>query len=329
MQSFETLEQEFGRFADYTKEQTVACSSGTSALHLGFEALQLPQGSKVILSDYNMIACARAVTLAGLVPVFVDCTDNLLIDPFQVAKYLEDSGHGRAVRAILATHIYGRSCDMQSLHDLAGKYGLMVVEDLAEAHGVPPHPNTHAACYSFYKNKIIAGEEGGAVCFKEQVHADKAKCLRSLGFTEAHDYFHIPRGHNYRLANCLAKKVLDSLRNYRMNVQMRRNIEEWYDKYCPADWRCTKRDAVWVYDIRIPMLDMENKYKIVEKLNREGIAARHSFQRMTAQQEYREGGLGFTKAAKASIEVLYLPVDPVNTTENCCKKAFDIIRSVI
>ena len=164
MEMFQKLEAEFGKFAGYTAEQMVACSSGTSAIHLALEALQLPQGSEVILCDYNMVACARAVTLAGFTPHFVDCNEKLLIDPNEVAKYIEEymdlfpqRYSLNPVSAIICTHIYGRACDMGAIDDIAAKYELKVIEDLAEAHGISPHPNTDAACWSFYKNKIIAG----------------------------------------------------------------------------------------------------------------------------------------------------------------------------
>ncbi len=162
MEAYQLLESEFGRWVGV--ENVVACSSGTAALHLALESLQLQAGSEVILGDFNMIACARAVTLAGLKPVFVDCCDDLTMDPDLVRSRCEVDG-GKA-EAILATHIYGRRCDMKEIHSVARDYDLFVVEDLAEAHGVHPHVDTDASCWSFYRNKIVAGEEGGAVAFK-------------------------------------------------------------------------------------------------------------------------------------------------------------------
>lgn len=339
MEDYKHLEIEFGKFGGYTKEQMVCCSSGTASLHLALEALKLPLGSEVILSDFNMIACARAVTLAGLKPVFVDCNKKLLIDPILVSDYLEYNKDNfntayivSKVSAILCTHIYGRSCDMQSIHDIAGKYDIRVIEDLAEAHGIPPHPNTDAACWSFYKNKIIAGEEGGAVGFEDEKCAMLARSLRSLGFTDGHDYTHIPRGHNYRLANCLAKKIVESLHNYKQNLQMRRITEQSYNNYCPDAWRMPERDVPWVHDLRIPGLTTSRQGAIVEALRSKRIEARLSFKPMSTQTEYeRLGGVGI-EAESASREIVYLPLLDqygYDFSDSQCKRTFDIITKLV
>ena len=77
---YQRLEKLWAEMNDLSSEGMVACSSGTAALHLALESLKLPNGSYVAVPDYTMIACARAVTLAGLKPVFIDCTSDLLID---------------------------------------------------------------------------------------------------------------------------------------------------------------------------------------------------------------------------------------------------------
>lgn len=332
LESYRKLELEFGRWSGMVN--MAVCSSGTAALHLAFEALRLKPGARVAVPSYAMIACGRAVTLAGLEPVFVDCRrSDLTICPEHLADVLES---GRGVEAILAVHVYGRSCDMPAIVDLAMKYGCFVVEDLAEAHGLPSHPNTHAACWSFYKNKVIAGEEGGAVAFKEQPLRALACQLRNVGFTEAHDYTHIPRGHNYRMANLLAEPIRRSLREYATNLQDRRRIEANYDYDCPREWRQSPRVVPWVYDLRIPGMRKDVQRTIVERLRRFGIAARYGFQCLSNQDEYRgktqivpsKGGDNLPETKAASREVIYLPLTPDMTSERI-KKAFDTIKRTL
>lgn len=301
------------------------CSSGTAALHLALETLNLPPGSEVILPDFTMIACARAVVKAGLIPVFVDCNPmNLLMRP-----ELIEAAVTRRTEAIMAVHVYGRQCDMDSIHMIAANSDLAVIEDLAEAHGVPPHPNTDAACWSFYGNKIIGGEEGGAAAFLEESHAARAKKLRCLGFTDDHDYTHIPRGENYRLANSLANLILASLRRSGENIAKRRIVEGWYRSLCPFHWSLPRRDAVWVYDLRIPGMFKEEQKALVGALNAAGIAARYSFKPMSTQPEfinYKVIGKE-EQAARAAREVIYLPVYP-DTPLQDVSKAFKVIREV-
>lgn len=361
MQPFEQLEKDWAAFNNLDPAGMVACSSGTAALHLALESFQLPLGSEVIVPDFTMIACARAVTLAGLTPVFVDCDERLLMD----VKLTGPGFDWSKVGAVMLVHIYGRKCDDGWWNHWAVHQGVKVVEDLAEAHGAKPHPETDAMCTSFYKNKIVAGEEGGAVWFRDPAHAALARQLRSLGFTEAHDFDHVPRGHNYRMSNAHAELILTSLANYDCLVNGweeshqilgmhvvpirswkagRREIESWYDEFCPAEWRMPPRDAVWVYDLRIPGLTRDKQRSIVEALNAEGIAARMSFLPMSRQQEYKDcrtvsnpakrearandvylADYLETAANAASREVFYLPVQPGVATRANCRKAFDVI----
>src|SRR5262245_38100583 len=242
----ERLEMEWARWNNL-EDTVVACSSGTAALHLALETLRLPPGSGVIVPDYTMIACARAVVLAGLTPLFVDVKPDLTIDPVSIMEAVDCN---QWVRAVMPVHLYGRRCDMKEIHAVAQQYKLHVIEDLAEAHGVRPHPLSYAACWSFYKNKIVHGDEGGAVWFGGE-GTILARSLRCLGFTDAHDFSHIPRGHNYRLSDTHAHLILDCIPRANNDLQFRRRVESWYNTYCPAECRMPPRDVVWVYDLRI------------------------------------------------------------------------------
>lgn len=323
MEAYQELELAWGKYTD--GDHVVACSSGTAALHLALEALALPLGSEVVLPDFTMVSCARAVAMAGLVPVFVDCTPRLVIDPALVETAVTPR-----TRAVMAVHVYGRSCDMPALADVCGKYDLYLLEDSAEAHGLPPHPSTDATCWSFYRNKIVAGEEGGAVAFACGDLAKRAKKLRSVGFTEEHDYTHIPRGHNYRLANCLARQVLDSLKNVDANQKTRREMERVYDAKCPEKWRMPYRDCVWVYDVRIAGMTPWAQSEAVRQLNRASIAARHGFKPMSSQKEFRGcRRLKGDSAALAAREVIYLPVNPGTDAERTAERAFDVLQRTL
>jgi perosamine synthetase len=315
MQPFLDLES---RFAEFTKQPNmVVCSSGTAALHLALEAIGV-KNRYVIVPDVTMIACARAVVLAGATPVFAPCDDRGLLNVNVLERYVRTCD----CAAIMAVHMYGRRCLMNIIHEIAGD--IPVVEDLAEAHCIPAHSATRASCWSFYANKIIHGEEGGAVAFSRSGDAEKAKQLRCLGFTPGHDYMHIPRGHNYRLSNAHAKLILDSLSNYSAEVNHRRAIEAIYNRVLkdvvslqPA------RESPWVYDLRVPGMTYQEQASIVKQLNDVGIAARMCFKPMSIQPEFLDRS---AKASKFSQEVFYLPL--TLTTEEA-EAAADVTRILI
>lgn len=311
----------------------VVCNSGTCACHLALESLRLPLGSEVVCPDYTMVACARAITLAGHIPVFVDCTPDLLMDLDLLDRAL--SHRDSCIRAILCTHIYGRTVPMDEVAALACKYGTYVVEDLAEAHGVQPHRHTDVACWSFYKNKIVAGEEGGGMAFAAPTMARQARQLRSLGFGPDHDFRHVPRGINGRLANALASLIIPNLINVVNIVEERRRIEALYDLHCPEEWTMPPRVVPWVYDCRVRGVGRKDQDVLVQALNLYGIAARHGFKRMSSQAEYRDPHrFRCTKSLDSDVvgvdtEVIYFPIQPGVTTEDVVKRGFEIARKVL
>jgi perosamine synthetase len=327
MEEYERLEHQWATFIGKEPKQVVACSSGTAALHLSLEAMQLQSFSTVLVPDFTMIACARAVSLSSLRPMFIDCNERLLIDPDEL-----DTGLAVAegVGAIMPVHVYGRRCGMGTISMLGKKYGVRVIEDMAEAHGVEIHPDSDAACWSFYRNKIVAGEEGGAVYFKDATRADYARSLRCLGFTEAHDFRHIARGHNYRLANSLAHLIRVSLVKAKDNLETRRRIVGWLDSCCPPSWRMPERDVCWVYDLRLPGIGYAEQDRIVNTLKAHGIQARHGFKPLSEQDEYRyERSIPVGRALKASAEVIYLPLYPASDSAENVRQTMDLLIKTV
>lgn len=337
MQMYEILEKELAEWIGVT--DVVACSSGTAALHLAFECLQLPLGSEVIVPDFCMVACARAVSMAGLVPVFADCGQDGNIDPEEVEKLITDK-----TKAILVVHTYGRTCEMETLISIADGQDreLLIVEDMAEVHGIQPQDYSVAACWSFYRNKIVGGEEGGAVCFPGMNVGEGprlARSLRSQGFTESHDFQHNPRGCNYRLANCLAEKVLNSLAVYDRSIKRRREIEKIYNQRVPHHWQRPPREIPWVYDLRIPGMSSEIQNKVLWGLKQIGIEARYAFKPMHSQMEYRNHRASCradptcrSLAEVLSREAIYLPLSfPQGEVmaDWKAKRIFDLIWQVV
>src|SRR4051794_32420303 len=126
MEEYQLLERELGKWIG--GDGVVACSSGTAALHLALEAFQIPQPHRreVLCPDFTMYACARSISLSGMKSIFVDCNNDLLIDP----KLIESAITDKTI-AIMAVHIYGRLFNMTAIHEIASKYHLFVIEDMA------------------------------------------------------------------------------------------------------------------------------------------------------------------------------------------------------
>lgn len=313
MELYEQLESRWAKFIESDKNHVVACSTGTAALQLALEAFGFPKGSEVIIPDFTMIACARAVTMAGLVPVFVDCKDNLLIDESLIEEKISNK-----TCAIMPVHIYGRVCNLEAILEIANNHGLRVIEDCAEAHGIKRNQETDAQCWSFYKNKIVGGEEGGAVHFKDDVFASLARSIRCMGFTPTHNFKHIIGGMNCRLSNANAEPILESLTYAEANIDKRKRVVEWYDEFMPQEYHMPARQANWVYDIILPEMNYSKKLLLIDVLNAKGIAVRHSFYPMSGQAEYMDSKYPIDtdgKAFEMHRRIMYFPID-INMTKN-------------
>lgn len=312
MQAYEQLELKFAEWVGDAPECAVACNSGTSALHLALEALRmsagLPLNSSILVPEFTMVACARAAVMAGLRPIFVDCGDDLLMHPKELHRISQETSS----RFIMPVHIYGRGCAMRDIAQIADYNNSLIIEDCAEYHGAPISGVSDAYCWSFYKNKIVCGEEGGMVLFYDPNVATLARRLRMQGFTEAHDFLHVPRGFNARMTNSQATMILESLRNVEDNLKKRRDVEQRRIELTPPEWRMPPRDVVWVYDMQVP--EGVKTQSLVQALNANGIAARLAFKPMSEQEEFYFVGVKQTNAYKQSRRVFYLPVTPEMTS---------------
>lgn len=208
----------------------VALSNGTVALQLALMALDLEPGSEVIVTPRSFVASAAVALMAGCRTVFVDVDrDSGNFDPSAV----EAAVTGRT-RAIIAVHLAGWPCDMDSLMAIADRHGLQVVEDCAQAHGAdiggrPVGSFGRVATWSFCQDKIITTcGEGGMVttndrgvwetCWQYKDHGKSIKLANGKPMSLPHfQYVHDTLGSNYRMTEVQAAVG---------RVQLRR-LDEW------------------------------------------------------------------------------------------------------
>ncbi len=210
------FEAELAAFLGTGADEVVACSSGTSALHLAYAALGLGAGDEIITSSVTFSATASAAYQVGATVRFADVdpgTGNL--DPASVAALI-----GPRTRAIVPVHLAGLPADLDELAELASRRGLLLIEDACHALGATYRGrrvaggHADAAVLSFHPVKHITTGEGGAVVFREPSPARAARRLRHHGIERdpAHlsiaspgPWYHevIEQGFNYRLPDLL------------------------------------------------------------------------------------------------------------------------------
>lgn len=302
--TFKTLERKFSKFVG--KKYGVSCNSGTSALHLALLSLGIGKGDEVIVPDYTMAACGFAVSYTGAKLVTVGCGVNLNMD----TSLLEEKITSRT-KAIMTVNIYGRLCDATRIAEIADKYDIPIIEDASESHGVKASTAT-LTCYSFYSNKIIHGEEGGIVVTDNKELRDKMNYLKNMAFNPEHNFFHSDIGYNYRMPDSQAEMIMESLVEVKINLKRRKKIESWYDKWIPLEMRMSRRDVVWVYDIKV-----KDPKMVVDEIQ----GSRYGFKPLSSMPMWEQKTDPFTSLMSSLI--CYLPVSldmTEHNVEKICRK---------
>ena len=218
----------------------LATSNCTTALHLALIALGVGPGDEVLVPSYSFIATANSVLHAGATPVFVDIdarTYNL--DPLLIQEKITPR-----TKAIMPVHQIGLAADIDTIHEIACKHNLVVIEDAATIiggtyKGKPIGAHSKAVCFSFHPRKAITTGEGGMVTTNDAEIAHQVEMLRSHG-ANVSDYArhgagkviieeYPVLGYNYRLTDIQGAvgveqmKKLDWILERRVDVARRYN----------------------------------------------------------------------------------------------------------
>jgi len=209
-------------------KHVIACSSGTTALHLACASIFGP-GDQVLVPDVTYVATANAVTYTGAEPVLVDIhPDTWNIDLAQAERRLTPR-----TRAMIVVHLYGVPCNMDEVLEFANKHDLIVIEDAAEAlggswNGKPCGTMGLCGTFSFYGNKIMTTGEGGAVVTDDDSLAHDLRLLRGQGQSPNQRFWHELVGYNYRMTDLQAAIGITQLQRLAEMLRFRHEVVQTY-----------------------------------------------------------------------------------------------------
>jgi dTDP-4-amino-4,6-dideoxygalactose transaminase len=218
------FEQEFAEYVG--TNHAVAVANGTVALELALRALDIGPGAEIVVPCRTFIASASCVAMCGAVPVMADVDRESQV---LTAETLRKAITPRT-RAVVAVHLAGWPCDMDSILPLTGEFGLKVIEDCAQAHGAqyrerPVGSMGDVGAFSFCQDKIMTtGGEGGMLVTSSEAlwrrtwsYKDHGKNYdatnrdrNEAGFQWVHDSF----GTNWRMTEmqaALGRRMLRKL----------------------------------------------------------------------------------------------------------------------
>lgn len=298
----------------------IGLASGTDALRLAMDALDIGPGDEIITTPFTFIATANTISRAGATPVFVDIDPRTFnINPFQIEPAITER-----TKAILPVHLFGQPADMGAIMELAMRYNLLVIEDSAQAlgatfRGQPVCSFGQIGCLSFYPTKNLgAYGDGGMAITRDDEIADRLRVLRQHGGRVK--YHHERLGYNSRLDELQAAILRVKLRHLAEWTSARQRVAAQYDQLLadlPVTTPYRSPEATHVYHqytIRAPRRDELQAF-----LQERGIGTMVYYpvplhlQPMYAHLGVPEGSL--PEAERAAKEVLSLPIYPELTEE--------------
>lgn len=293
----------------------IALNSGTDALVIAADALNLREGDEVITTPFTFFATGEALSHFGAKPVFVDIDpDTFNMDVGQIESRIT----GRT-KAILPVHLFGQSVDMDPLLQVAKRHGLFVIEDVAQAFGADYSGKKLGAlgdvgAFSFFPSKNLgAFGDGGMLVTDDDALAERARMLRVHGARKK--YHNELVGYNSRLDELQAAILRVKLPHVDEANEGRLRAAETYDRLLGGipgltiPKRAADRTHVYhQYTVRIS----NSRDRVQKLLEDAGIGTMVYYpvpmHRLPVYEHLQAGGLPETERAAA--EVLSLPIWP-------------------
>lgn len=316
----EAFESEFATMSG--AKHAVGVASGTDALILALRACGVQAGDEVITVANTAVPTASAIRAVGAIPVFAEVSDRtLLIDPALVESLITSR-----TRVLLPVHLYGFIAPMRDLLEIAGRHGLLIVEDCAHAHGATldgQHAGTFGdvGCFSFYPTKNIGALGDAGLCITNRSElASKIRYLRMYGFDR--NRIALCDGLNSRLDEIQAAILRVRLRHFAAGQRRRDTIAQRYMEQLrrlsiilPAT--DDRQQHAWHQFV----IRTQHRTAVIESFQRNnigwGIHYEHCLHRMPAFAEFFDQTRSLPVTEKAAREILSIPVSPELTDEEC------------
>ena len=313
------LEEEFADAVGAPYAVTVG--NGTDALRFIFIALGLEPGDEVITVPNTFIATTEAISQAGARVVFVDVRpDTCNMDPALLEAAITPRTKG-----IVPVHLYGQPADMDPILEIAGRHGLWVVEDAAQAHlaeyrGRKAGTMGVAAGFSFYPGKNMgACGEAGAVTTADEALARRVRMIRDHG--QAKKYYHDIEGYNGRCDALQAAALRVKLRHLpAWNEARRAHAARYLERLAEIDGVTLPVVAEGVLPVwHLFVVQVEARDAVMAAMQEKGVAcALHYPVPLHLQNAYARMGLGegsFSVTEAYARRLLSLPMFPELTNE--------------
>jgi dTDP-4-amino-4,6-dideoxygalactose transaminase len=293
-------------FCSYLKcENSLGVSSGTDALLIALMAIDIKPGDEVIVPAYSFFATAGVVARLNAIPVFTDIdpvTFNIDISDFE--KKISSK-----TKAVIPVHLYGQSCDMEPIIEIAKKHNIKVIEDAAQAIGVQYKDGRYVGtigdigCFSFFPSKNLGCfGDGGLVTTNDKELAGKLKILRVHGGHPK--YYHKIIGGNFRLDAIQAAVINVKLPYLNGWSEARRKNAQLYNKFF-VDAKLAEETGHTSFDDKNKVLLPKAVYKSETRNPKSGIMNYHIYNQYIIRTQKRNEVREFLTKNNVGTEIYY------------------------
>ena len=219
------LEQDFAKALGVS--HCVACSSGTSSVHLTIAALDLDPGDEVIVPPITDIGSILPILWQNAIPVFADVdSQTMVLDPIAVEKQIT-----LHTRAVMAVHLAGMPCPMDELQSICRRHNIVLIEDCSQAYWAEYHGKLVGSigdlgCFSLQQSKHMSCGEGGLMVTSNEAYAQRAQLFadkawpRGSGSLGAARFLFLSQ--NYRMSELSGAVAWAQLKKVKATVERRR-----------------------------------------------------------------------------------------------------------
>ena len=334
-----------------------AVNSGTAALHLAVDALNLKSTDEVIVTCLSFVASSNAIVYCGVKPVFCDIEeDTMNIDPDKIEALINEN-----TKAIIVVDFAGQPCDYHKIMPIVKKHNLVLIEDAAHSIGTqinscPSKPKVGSyadiTTFSFHPVKNITTCEGGMVVTNNEKYYNRMKVFLTHGITRdykdrensaSHYYEMVSLGYNYRIPDVLCALGINQLKKLDHFISRRQEIAKIYDnkleklnKYLvPLKQKCESAYHIYVIKLNLDNLKTDRD-TVFKALKAEGIGVNVHYMPIHLHPFYKNNfgtyeGL-MPVAEKVYKQIITLPIFPLMTNEdindvvNSIKKIIDFYK---
>ncbi|MEM8866888.1 MAG: aminotransferase class I/II-fold pyridoxal phosphate-dependent enzyme [Verrucomicrobiota bacterium] len=285
------------------RSSALALNSGTAALHLALQLLDVGPGDTVICPTLTFAASANPICYCGAEPVFIDSErETWNMDPTLLAEALSElNAAARKPKAVIVVHIYGQCAQMEAICAICDQYDIPIVEDAAEALGAnyQGKPAGAFGAYSFFSfngNKIITTSGGGMLLSDDAASIERGAYLATQARQPVAHYEHTEIGFNYRMSNVLAGLGLSQLSDLDRRVAARKaNFEAYHEaladlpglRFMPISARGNPN--FWLTCLLIdPAESASSRDRLISALETEDIEARPLWKPLHLQPVYQD-----------------------------------------